>query len=386
MKVCIVSMTGLYPVEIGGPASVSYYLSRELGSLGDEVVLLTRARTEEQLNHLKNAEEIRKLKNVQVQAFRIDYSFTSLLNLPLMAYKIRETMKRFEEQEHDIVHYNSPPVDAAILLPIRAKKKHEKQTLAIHGGLFYESKNLIGRNIIKREKSLFERVVVLNGFSMSIALKAGIEKDRIVTIPNGVDLEALERAEALDLAGDPKILFTGRLTKVKGVEVLIEAFKQVVEEHRNARLYIVGDGPLKHQLENFAKSLGVDEKTSFLGFLPNTNEVYSYYKSADLLVLPSLIENFSITLLEAMGSRLPVIASDVEGNKEIVQDGENGTLFECGNPIDLAEKMLVLLSNPAFRKAMADRAYEDVKERFTWSRIAHSYRKMFKTILDENRN
>ncbi|MGQ9514516.1 MAG: glycosyltransferase family 4 protein [Thermoproteota archaeon] len=375
-------MTGLYPVEIGGPASVSYYLSRELGSSGEEVTILTRVRKREQLERLKSSEEIANLKNVNIQACQINYDLPNLLNIPLMAYKIRETTKRFLEREYDVVHYNSPPVDAAILLPISARRRKEKQTLAIHGGLFYESKNIIGRDIIKRERNFFERIVVLNNFSRKIASRAGMDESRMVTIPNGVDLEALESEEPLKLEGEPRILFTGRLAEVKGINLLIDAFKNISEEHKKAKLYIVGDGPLRNKAEEQVKNFGMRERVKFEGFVKSTREVYRYYRSADLLVLPSLVENFSITLLEAMGARLPIIASDAEGNREIISDGEDGILFKCGNPRDLEEKVLLLISDPNFGKKMAERAYEKVRARYTWSRVAQSYREMFNSIVD----
>lgn len=377
-------MTGLYPIEIGGPASVSYYISRELGRAGDDVTLLTRTRTKEQAQQLRHAEEISGLENVRVQAFRVDYSFPNLLNLPMLLYKIHETTKGFTERRYDIVHYNSPPVDAAILLPMQAKRRHERQTLAIHGGLFYESKNILGRNIIKAEKNWFDRTVVLNRFSREIALKAGIEEDRLVTIPNGVDLDALEKAEPLELIGEPRILFTGRLVEVKGVHLLLEAFKSVLAEHHKARLYVIGDGPLIKQLKELAERLNICEEVFFKGFITKTTDVHRYYKSTDLLVLPSLMENFSITLLEAMAAHLPVLASDVEGNRGIISDGENGTLFTCGDSGDLARKMLALLSDPLPRRRMAEMAYEGVKENFTWSKVAQAYRGMFNSVLDAN--
>lgn len=379
-------MTGLYPIEIGGPASVSYYISRELGRFGDEITLLTRVATDEQFKRLQNTEEISCLTNVKVQAFRMDYSLANLLNLPLLLYKIHEATKSFSRQDYDVVHYNSPPVDAAVLLPIQAKRRHEKQTLAIHGGLFYESRNMLGRNIIKAERDWFDRTVVLNGFSRRIALRAGIREDRLVTIPNGVDLEALDRAEPMELEGEPRVIFTGRLAKVKGVHLLIEAFKRVLEEYRRARLYIVGDGPLRGKLEELVRILNINEGVSFEGFIPKTTDVYRYYKSSDLLVLPSLMENFSITLLEAMGSHLPVIASDAEGNREIIGDGDNGTLFSCGEPKELAEKMLMILSDQPLRERMADRAYDEIKGRFTWDKVAEAYRKMFDSVCGENNN
>jgi len=384
VKVCIISMTGLYPIEIGGPASVSYFISRELGRMGDEITLFTRVKTEGQLKRIHDVEEC--LRNVRVQAVRMDYGLANLLNLPSLLGRIHEATKSFSQWECDVVHYNSPPVDVAVLLPIQAKRRHEKQTLAIHGGLFYESKNIVGREIVKAERDWFDRTVVLNGFSRRIALKAGIREDRLVTIPNGVDLMALDEAEPMELEGEPKVLFTGRLAKVKGVHLLIEAFKRVLEEHTKARLYIVGDGPFRGQLEELARVLNISEAVSFEGFIPETTEVYRYYKSVDILTLPSLMENFSITLLEAMGSHLPVIASDAEGNRDVIEDGVNGTLFTCGDPKELAAKICTILSDNPLRSRIANRAYNEVKMKFTWEKVAEAYREMFDSVLDGDPN
>jgi glycosyltransferase involved in cell wall biosynthesis len=141
------------------------------------------------------------------------------------------------------------------------------------------------------------------------------------------------------------IVFVGRLDAVKGVPLLLEAVAALHDRHPDLRLSIVGDGPHREQLEQYAKRLGVDEIVGFLGYR-SQDAVAELLAEADMLVLPSFAEGVPVVLMEAMAARLPVIASQVAGVGELVEDGVSGHLIPAGDMQSLIARMDHLLSHP----------------------------------------
>lgn len=207
-------------------------------------------------------------------------------------------------------------------------------------------------------------------------------KDKMCVIPNGVAVEKIQNSVLMqrDMA-HPSILFVGRLEKIKGVDILIKSISFVVSSIPNVHLYIAGIGEEEGELKHLVKKLDIEENVTFLGFV-SEDDKWSYYKSTDLCVVPSLEEPFGIVLLEAMACGKPVVASNVGGIPYIVEDGETGLLFECGNIEDLAERVTALLEDKELRKKMGEAGYEKAKE-FSWSNIADRTLELYRVVLSE---
>ncbi len=175
-------------------------------------------------------------------------------------------------------------------------------------------------------------------------------RHRMKTIPNGIVLERHPRrteqrhgqlTRSLGLPPESLLItVVARLNPVKNHRMLIEAFALTAEKLPQARLIIIGDGALRPDLEKLARDLGVDDKLLFLG---DRRDVAELLAGMDLFVLPSTQEGHSISLIEACASGLPIIATNVGGNPEIVKDGVNGLLTESNNVPALADKMEKLL-------------------------------------------
>ena len=182
-------------------------------------------------------------------------------------------------------------------------------------------------------------------------------------ISMGVDTSAFGpqyRVENYFGQGDKKaILYVGRLAEKKGVKYLIDAMKYV-----NANLYIVGDGPLRSELEKQAKSMS---NVIFLGS-KNHKELKNIYASADIFCLPSITakggdqEGMPTVLFEAMASGLPVVASNSGGISQLVIDGENGLLFEEKNVREIADNISSLLNDNDLYKKLQANGYKTAKE------------------------
>ena len=202
----------------------------------------------------------------------------------------------------------------------------------------------------------------------------GVPKDKLVQIYNGVDTDYYQ-PQALPLK-ERRLVSVGRLTKVKDFDTLIRAFEKVLLKEPDVTLDIVGDGPEKESLISLCRKLNLHEKVTFWGFSPH---VLPRLQASLIYVQSSLFEGVSNTLLEAMSTGLPVIATDVGGNSELIQEGETGLLVSPQNVDQLAEKILYLLRNPSFQKELAKAARERVLSRFSLKDMVRQYDAIYST-------
>lgn len=164
-------------------------------------------------------------------------------------------------------------------------------------------------------------------------------------------------------AGAPlRLLFVGRLAEVKGLRVLFAALAHLPEDLA-AELTLVGDGPDRAALEAAAVALGLDDRVRFLG-ARSQGEVAGHLRAADLFVLPSFAEGVPVVLMEAMASRVPVIATRVGGVAELVEDGVSGLLVAPSDVEALAAAVARLAADPALRRAMGEVGRAKVEAEF----------------------
>lgn len=201
-------------------------------------------------------------------------------------------------------------------------------------------------------------------------LRRSLGSDRVVTVPNFAPAPA--RPPEPPPGPPPSILFAGRLTREKGVHVLLESMPLVVSDHAQARLTVAGDGPCRRDLEQLARTLGLGGRVRFLGPC-STEQVQDLFAESNVVVLPTLwMENCPVSVLEAMAHGRPVVATRIGGVPELVQDGVTGALFERGDAADLAAKILGLFEDPTHLEDAGRQALLRHHSRFTPE--AHSSR------------
>jgi len=203
-------------------------------------------------------------------------------------------------------------------------------------------------------------------------------------IPNGIDLRRFEQLSCRSKVksapnGVKTLLFVGRLHRIKGVAYLIEAMTTIIKRNPKARLLLVGDGEERQNLENLVTKLGLTKYVTFIGKVPN-EKVPQYIAASDVFVLPSLSEGFGIVLLEAMACGLPIVATNVGGIPEIVQDGENGFLVEPENPEGIAQKVLTLLENDDLRRRISQNNLEKAKN-YSWEAAVDKLEKVYLEVV-----
>ncbi|MEM5469126.1 glycosyltransferase family 4 protein [Celeribacter marinus] len=179
-----------------------------------------------------------------------------------------------------------------------------------------------------------------------------------------------------------RIIFVGRLDPVKGVPLLLDAMARVVRDHRDATLTVVGDGPSRHAVEEQSRALGLGDCVSFLGYRAS-DEITGLLEEADMLVLPSFAEGVPVVLMEAMASRIPVIASRVAGVSELIEDGVSGFTIPAGDLDTLCARLDTLLSDGDLCIRMGNEGRQKVEADFDLSSEAAWIGALFEGALIE---
>lgn len=246
-----------------------------------------------------------------------------------------------------------------------------------------EDRRLIG--LIKDANRYASAITANSYFTKKLYLEMfgkGLRR-KIKVIPGGVNLEQFAEtndtkryAEELDkkyhLKDKKVVLFTGRLIRSKGIHYLIKAAPKI-----NGTIVIVGDGPERKVLEEEIKKKRL-KNVIFAGYIGDKGYLQAFYQLADVYVSPTVWEGFGLTLLEAMATRLPVIASNKGGIVSIIEDKVNGFLVSSRNPKEIADKVNLLFSDDNLRQKLGDQAYKTVVEKFTWERITDQFEALYK--------
>jgi glycosyltransferase involved in cell wall biosynthesis len=222
---------------------------------------------------------------------------------------------------------------------------------------------------------LVDRVVCVSHDSARLSAAEGIAERRIATIWNGIDVARF--AYVGPTPSGPAVM-VGRLSFEKDVETLIRAAALIRQSEPGFQLAIAGDGDCLAELRQLATELGLGEQVQFLG---EVRDIPALLARASMLVLPSLTEGISLTLLEAMARGLPVVATHVGGNPEVVVDGETGYLVPVQQPARLAERVLDLLRQPELARTMGHKARARVETHFRVADMVARYEALYNDIL-----
>jgi glycosyltransferase involved in cell wall biosynthesis len=209
-----------------------------------------------------------------------------------------------------------------------------------------------------------------------------VPRGKVVVVPNGirVDLVADRAAgvavrESLGIpAGVPVIGTVGRLNEVKRQELLLRAAARLPE----VRVLLVGDGPVRAQLEQEAIALGIRDRVVFAGYQSSPER---FLQAMDVFALTSRSEGLPVSLLEAWAAGLPVVCSAVGGIPKVVTDGETGLLFASGNLDGLTAALATVLTHPELAQRLGQAGQTAVRERYSLERMAADYERLYRTLL-----
>lgn len=271
-----------------------------------------------------------------------------------------------EKEQFDLIYCHTP-VGAMLarLAGISARKKGTKVIYMAHGFHFYNSAPLLNWMIYYPAEKFLSRftdgLITINQEDYRRAQK--FHAGKIILIPGvGIDLDKFQkkeptRQEIRSKLGIPEskiiLMSVGELTKRKNHMVMIEALARLKEYDI---LYVIcGDGPLKAQLRAKAEELGVRDRLKLLGFRKDIAELH---KAADIFVFPSLQEGLPVALMEAMASGLPIVASKIRGNEDLISNNQGGYLVNPTDSEQVAKAIEKMIQNPKKREKMEKRNLE----------------------------
>ena len=220
-------------------------------------------------------------------------------------------------------------------------------------------------------------------------------KNRMSVIHNGIDLQSFEksllhftqqekqkiRTQLFEAKADDKIILSiAALHPRKGLKYLLQAMPKMVEQKNSTKLVIIGEGPEKNTLQKLAKKLKIQNHVKFLGKQENIPKIM---RTADLFVLPSIKEAFGLVLLEAMAAQLPIVATNVGGIPEIVEDRKSGMLVEPANADALARTIIMLLNNKPLREKLAFLGHHRVKE-FAIQKMVEKTKEVYNRVCHQH--
>jgi len=349
----ILIATGIYPPDIGGPATYSKILYDKLPNKGFGVEVL---------------------------------SFGGVRYLPKVLRHVVYFFQVLIEGINSDIIFAQDPVSVGFPAVLASKVLGKKFILKIVGDYAWEQYSGKGgaKGIEEFQKGGFDPITELRrkiqkytARNAEVILVPSKYLKKIVSDGWGVDeykirvvYNALEETEVsiskeeaikeLHLSGEV-LVSAGRLVPWKGLDVLIEVVALLSKEKPGLNLVIIGDGPEKDTLEKKARNIGVSDRVLFTGALPK-EKLMKYLVGGDLFVLNTGYEGFSHQLLEVMSVGMPVITTKIGGNPELVEDGKNGILVEYNNKEDLSKAIKTLFDDKNMTQKLADKARQKVKE------------------------
>lgn len=260
-----------------------------------------------------------------------------------------------------------------------------------HNSRFFPCKTL-RRLGFKATSMLTSKIACVSQTAQKSLVNLGrINSSKIEIIINGIDCNELSpspnRQVLAKLIPEPEkdkiIGIVGRLSPEKDHKTLLKAFAIIQNKLTNVKLIIVGDGNTKQDLEKTVKEMQLDKKVFFLGA---RTDVRLLLNSFDLFVLSSITEGVSLALLEAMACGLPVVATNVGGNSEIVQDGESGIIVPAQNHRKLSDAILEILSSKQVAAKMGQVGRKRVLEKFSMTSMLKNYRTLYENSLEKSKS
>jgi sugar transferase (PEP-CTERM/EpsH1 system associated) len=323
---------------------------------------------------------------------RDDVRFVSLNKQPGQGvWLYRRLWSLFRDWKPDVVHtrnlgtleFQAPAWAAGV--PARVHGEHGRDKDDVDGT---NPRHRLLRRLYR--PFVHQQIALGSELTQYLRHQVGVPPERITPICNGVDEHRFSpRGGHQPLAGspfnDPSLFIlgtVGRLQPVKAQDDLVRAFVHMMRRHPDlastARLVLVGDGPLRQTCQALLDEAGLSALAWFAG---ERHDIPEVMRSFDAFVLPSLMEGISNTILEAMASGLPVIATDVGGNRDLVEPGVTGQLVPPADPPALAAAMAALASGPRLAAAMGASARSAVEARFSMTRMMAAYEQVYDAVL-----
>jgi glycosyltransferase involved in cell wall biosynthesis len=403
---------GFPPQTVGGCEIQCFRLSKKLNEKGANAFVLTNGRPELESSYVLSGVPVHRMySKVSYPSKYIRAIFKRILPSKRKPSDSQESVKSIagNTNEKETDKDETSREQFIKLLPLfwyyfrflwRVRKKvhiiHVHNISNYFGFVFALIGQILGKKVVIKDSTMngiletskyrfgrfMQKVIVKNCYVIAISKvieknfrEIGIRENRIFRVPNGIEIPQLPHKPVNTKA---KCLFTGNLHRhVKGVDILLRAWKNITSEVPGSKLYIAG-GPINRKLRDYISELGICDSVILTGSVEN---IPDYLLNSDVFILPSRREGMSNALIEAMAYALPCVATDISGNQDLIENNFNGILVPVDNAEDLARAVIYLLKNPEKARKMGIRARETIVRRCDINHIADQYIDLYRQIL-----
>jgi glycosyltransferase involved in cell wall biosynthesis len=383
----ILITTGIFPPDIGGPASYALFLGKKLSDVFDIEVITYSSK--------KNCDIDKKLPFKVIRVWR---------GWPKFFRHLVYFVKVYSRAKKADVIYTLNAISAGIPAYWAAKMLSKKFIVRTAGDYAWETANTRSRDQLMIEDFQKSKkhgwVGMLNNLQIKVCKKAdmvivpsnwlanmvkrwGVSTEKVRVIYNGVDFKAAdmtteEARKKIGVVGNI-IISVGRLLPLKGFRMLIKIMPTLLEMNQFFRLVIVGDGPDGKILGAMIRNMRLENKVYLVG-KKNHEELSVYFRAADIFVLNTSHEGFSHQILESMMAETPVITTAVGGNLEVIKQGENGFMVKYNDEFNLVEAIKTLWYSEELRNQFIKEGNKTV-EKFSMERMLEETERAIKNIL-----
>lgn len=299
----------------------------------------------------------------------------------------RQFRKLIKSNYYDIIYFSTPVIGAVGRVALIGTKRG-RVIYSAHGFSFYEGNskksNLIYGTVERLLAKLTDCLFTMNKEDYEACPKYGIKCKELYNVDGvGVDLSVYYKASAEEKSrlrdeyhydkNDFILIYPAEFTDRKNQRLLLQTMSLLKEKHQNVKLLLLGRGVMEDDYKQLAKDLNVEDYVHFLGY---RNDVNQLLKISDVLFASSKNEGLPINMMEAMASGLPVVATNTRGQNDLIQDGDNGFLFELGQPEVACDRICRLIEDLDLYNRMSLRAMESSKK-YDIKVVAPQYDKIF---------
>jgi glycosyltransferase involved in cell wall biosynthesis len=382
----ILIATGIFPPDIGGPATILSALAKSLEDNGLEVKILTYS--DEALKKEKNVFRVGRKQNRFFKYLKYFFEMwklskwadivyvTDIYSVGYFAYLI----KKFTGKKYIVRFAGDSAWETAV------GEGWTNDYIIDFQNKTYN--NRIEKMKMKRKKILIwaDKIIAVSQFLADVASKIGVEKKKIKMIYNAIDFEINKNDNSVGIRNqfdkDAKIIICiARLVIWKGIDTVVKIMPSLVNKIGNIHFLVLGDGPELENLKKLASEKGVKDRVHFLGRI-NRDEIINYLKESDLFILNTNYEGLSHVVLEAMAAGVPVITTKVGGNPEIIEDGKDGLLINYNNEEELLNAAIIIFSNSSLRDSLVENAKDKLKK-FNWSNTVRETLNLLREVMYE---
>jgi glycosyltransferase involved in cell wall biosynthesis len=379
MKICLTIYSSPWSASAGGGQIAVHHLACALQRMGHDVHVLYSKSPGEKIS-----------ASPPYTVHWTSHFDCATLNLDIFSFS--RALKRLMKWERfDIVHGNA---EEAFFAGNIAKKFTAGYLFTSHANSIPETGMIramlrplsflksLNNYLLRSAAFNASRVITFSEFSKKLVVR-GLGKKKggkVMVVSPGIDpswFEIIRQAE-----GSKDLVLWARMEDQKGIPELLRTLKEVLGRIPDVRLHLIGEGNRTDAYRKQAKDLGVLDRVVFHGWM-DVDAIQKFTTQCAIGVFPSRVESFGLSMAEAMGAGLPIIASRVGALPEYIEDGVTGSLVPPGNVPALYRAILEKLENPDKSQAIADAGREIMHQRFSWDQSAQRMTEIYQTVLDE---